>query len=221
MADKEVGSLTSAGTLDGTELIHVVKSGNSRQTTAQDIADLGGGGGGGGGLVWLASTDLSGDATANFTAFDAGSYDAYLFVLQNVIPASDNQALYVRTSTDGGSSYDSGGSDYSWACVDLLGAPSSSGQGANSAAQIQIARTVGNQTGEDGASGCVWVISPHLARKTTVKFDTVMINGAGFITVNIGGGYRSSSADVDAIQFLFASGNLASGTITMYGLVNA
>lgn len=45
MADKEVGSLTSAGALDGSEILHVVQSGDSRQTTTQAIADLGGAGG--------------------------------------------------------------------------------------------------------------------------------------------------------------------------------
>lgn len=44
MADKQIGDLTAAGALTGTELVHVVQSGNSRRTTAQDIADLGGGG---------------------------------------------------------------------------------------------------------------------------------------------------------------------------------
>lgn len=41
MADKEVGSLTSAGTLDGTETFHIVQSGNSRKTDIDGvIADL-------------------------------------------------------------------------------------------------------------------------------------------------------------------------------------
>ena len=47
MADKEISDLTTGGTLDGTELVHVVQSSNSRQVTTQDIADLGGGGGAG------------------------------------------------------------------------------------------------------------------------------------------------------------------------------
>lgn len=38
--DKTVGDLTAADTLTGTELVHVVQGGNSRQSTAQDIADL-------------------------------------------------------------------------------------------------------------------------------------------------------------------------------------
>lgn len=40
MADKEISGLTSAAALDGTELVHIVQSTNSRQSTTQDIADL-------------------------------------------------------------------------------------------------------------------------------------------------------------------------------------
>jgi hypothetical protein len=40
MADKEISDLIAADTLDGTELVHVVQSSNSRQSTTQDIADL-------------------------------------------------------------------------------------------------------------------------------------------------------------------------------------
>lgn len=40
MADKEISTLTSAGALTGAELVHIVQSSNSRQTTTQDIADL-------------------------------------------------------------------------------------------------------------------------------------------------------------------------------------
>lgn len=47
MADTKTSDETAAGTLDGSELVRIVQGGNNRQTTAQDIADLGGGSGGG------------------------------------------------------------------------------------------------------------------------------------------------------------------------------
>ncbi|MEM7806222.1 MAG: hypothetical protein AAF545_15035 [Pseudomonadota bacterium] len=40
MPDTEVPNLTAAGALDGTELVHVVQSGNSRRTTTLDVASL-------------------------------------------------------------------------------------------------------------------------------------------------------------------------------------
>lgn len=45
MANKKISELAAAGTLDGSELVEVVKGGTNSQTTTQDIADLGGGGG--------------------------------------------------------------------------------------------------------------------------------------------------------------------------------
>lgn len=47
MASKKISELTAAGALTGTELVEVVQGGVNKQTTTQDIADLGGGGGGG------------------------------------------------------------------------------------------------------------------------------------------------------------------------------
>lgn len=44
MPNTKTSDEIAAGTLDGSELVRVVQSGNSRRTTAQAIADLGGGG---------------------------------------------------------------------------------------------------------------------------------------------------------------------------------
>lgn len=48
MAKKKFTQLPAAGALTGTEIVAVVQSGVSKQTTAQAIANLGGGGGGSG-----------------------------------------------------------------------------------------------------------------------------------------------------------------------------
>jgi hypothetical protein len=47
MANKKISGLPAAGALTGAELVELVKGGVNVQSTAQDIADLGGGGGGG------------------------------------------------------------------------------------------------------------------------------------------------------------------------------
>ena len=43
MANKEIGALTAATPLAGTETLHVVQGGNSSKATVQDIANLSGG----------------------------------------------------------------------------------------------------------------------------------------------------------------------------------
>lgn len=78
MADKEIGSLTSAGTLDGAEKVHVVKGGNSRQTTTQAIAGL---------------TDLSAYLTAAAAAAGYQPLDADLTAIAALATTSYGRAL--------------------------------------------------------------------------------------------------------------------------------
>lgn len=174
---------------------------------------------------FLATADASNDATIDFTAFDATTYDAYLFVLSNVIPATDAATLELRTSTNGGSTYDSGGSNYAWGYASLrmdgssgFATPSNAGS-----SSIRLTGGIGSDANEDGASLLLTVFGPHLARRTrfswqgTYQSNDAVQNG----TYINGGGFRQSAADVDAVRFLFSSGNIESGTITMYGLRNA
>jgi len=176
-----------------------------------------------GAMSLISSTDISNAATYNFTAMDASSYDSYGFLLQNVTPATDDVKPELRTSSNGGSSYDSGASDYGWMCenwgvytndvsddsIHFVG--SSAGTSYN----------VGSASLEDGMSGWIWLLSPHLAKCTMVNSTLTYANGTVYAVITTTAGMRWSQADVDAIQFYFSSGNIESGTINAYGLANA
>lgn len=175
-----------------------------------------------GAMVLITSTDLSSDATADFTGFDGTSYDGYIFVLQNIIPATDAVHLWLRTSTDAGVSYDAGAANYRFSMLrdgtsDAANATAISLTGDDTASGDRVGSTVN----EDGFSGTVTICGPHLAKKTIVTWQGGYLSDAGVLTMAHGSGARLSSADVDACRFLFSSGNLESGTITMYGLANA
>lgn len=161
------------------------------------------------GLTRLASLDLSSTANADFTEFDATKYDAYRFVLQAVKSSNaTSDVLMFRTSTDGGSTYDSGASDYSWQY--------SQGSGGNSNNNDNAIDIGASLTSGQGLSGTVELIGPHLTAYTSVVFNTY-----GESVNKVGGGERKSAADVDAVRFAFTLGTLESGTITMYGLLGA
>lgn len=183
---------------------------------------------GGGAWSFISSTDISSAASFDFTAVDASAYDGYMMYLMNVVPVTDATYLWLRTSTDGGSNYDSGGANYGNAMVGVDGSGSIHDQ--FSATQISLngdsasdnAR-IGSASGEDGVSGFVMVHSPHLAKETNVTWQINFTNAngdasGGFFT---GAGARQSSADVDAFQVLFSAGNIESGTITVLGLKNS
>jgi len=149
---------------------------------------------------FVEAVTISADATAVVTGILSG-YD-YIFSLQNVLPATDNVTLYIRTSSDAGVSYDSGASDY----ADLIGATE---------AQITSTAGIGNATGE-GISCDITVFNPGGTTHTQMLLSGIAFNTTGVGIIQARGGKRNAAADVDAIQFLFSSGNLASGTINVF-----
>lgn len=185
------------------------------------IADASDFGGGGGAQVILATYSFSGDAAMNFTAFDSGTYDAYIIYLFNVRPADDNRNLQFRTSTDGGSSYDSTVGDYKYAFVSVSDSGTRGSISNNSQTLIETADNVGAAAGEDGVSGTVIIHAPHLAKQTLIEFHLGWMNaGAQFKSLN-GFGIRTSSADVDGFSMFFSSGNIGSGEAIVVGVKNS
>ena len=166
---------------------------------------------------------ISNAASVAFTGFDSSKYDHYTFYFQNVIPATDNVSLEGQTSTDGGSSYSSTSGDYH-----LYGTEDATG--------LRVAGyggyLIGSDTNEFGVSGPFMLYAPHNASAYTysnasgITYNTE--GGAGYIysmTATVGnrgaGSGRIAAEDVDAIKFLFSSGNIESGEITMFGIVNS
>ena len=177
------------------------------------------------GMSFINTTDISDAATYNFTATSASSYDGYGLFLQNVTPATDDVQVFFRTSTDGGSSYDAGASDYDWFSQNY-------GSYQNDLADNQIELVgdagsspyrVGSDTNENGVSGWIWVMGPHLTKYTMIDWHLAIRPAhAGYpLIIMHGVGSRLSAAAVDAFQSLFSSGNIESGTITVYGLANS
>ncbi len=172
-------------------------------------------GGGGGGMEFIASSGaISNAANVSFTQFDSSKYDHYQFWFQYVIPESDNTYLRGVVSSDGGSNYDGGGSNYHY-------------DGVTDANGFIVARLVGNDTNENGIAGTFYLYAPHNTGYTYAQPSMVLTEANGDI---FGPDYNRShgngqvhlvAADVDAIRFQFSSGNIASGEITMFGVVNS
>lgn len=172
------------------------------------------------GSVFLSTQDLSSDATADFVL--PTGYDEYIFVLQNVVPATDGALLYVQTSTNGGSSYDSTAADYNTSGVFHNSSGSTSlGWGTEVASAIILTSGVGSAANEYGVSGEVTLCGAHLAKYTFLDGRLNYTNDDGNYEQAIGGGVRKSAADVDAVRFIWNGGAHESGTITAYGRKNA
>ena len=190
-----------------------------------------------GGLKFISSTDIvDSDNAANytFTSFDSSSFDAYLFVLINVVPEGDATNIEMFTSSNGGSTYDTGSSDYNWTFNRGTVYNSDSGDDGDSDADDDSIALTGNNTGganvigsaagEHGVSGQIWLYNPASTQNTHGTYDLMYQANTPESLVNIakGGFARMSAADVDAIRISFLDGNtIESGTINAYGVVNA
>ena len=182
-----------------------------------------------GALIFIGTLDLSADASADFGAnatpaitLDTSTYDVFEFEIMNLVPATDDVSLFCRTSANGGTSYDSGASDYRWVYMgrDFSGSEVNQSDGDSS---ITLNDDIGSDTGEDGYSGTVTLRGAHLTKKTTITaistdWDSTPASNFG---IYVAGGSREAQAAVNGIQFLFSSGNIESGTITVYGKKNS
>ena len=194
-------------------------SNNTKRDTVQGILDLVGGAG----LTFINTSDISAAATYDFTGFTAASYDTYVLHVMNLIPATDDVSLELLTSTDGGSSFDTGASDYSWY---TQMSDSNTGDTADDSIWLNGSTAdgtyrFGSASNEDGLSMVLYVVAPHLTKRTQFHWRGSGFNASGAIKLFLGAGARFESADVDGIRLLFTSGNIESGTITAYGLANA
>ena len=161
-------------------------------------------------IVLLSTVTLSTDTFVDFTL--TPGYTSYIVKLLNVLGiAFANKRI--RTSTDGGSSFDVAASDYRY--IQSLTADNS--------ATITSFRSVAS-TGilfsgsGDEINATITIYKPSDAQFCQFGIESSW-NDAGVIKASTGSGARVATADVDAIRFDAAAGTLDTGIIKLYGVI--
>lgn len=163
--------------------------------------------------VQTASASSSLDFTKGFAT--ANGYDVIEFHAIDIVPATDNANFSMRTSTDGGGSYDAGtGYHYADLRFEALQSLAEDDSGSDSA--LLLAAGVGSAAGE-AVSGTIRLFKPSSTTYTRVSYHLTYVTDSGLLTLSVGAGARASNEDVDAVRFIFGTGNITSGTIRMYG----
>lgn len=171
---------------------------------------------GSGSLVFISSATGSGDATVEMAL--PGGYIAYE-VWYWTFPEDDDRHLYLRFSTDGGSTFDSSTAAYQKGNADHIGASSEFYQ-TNSATVITQSWNVGNLSSE-GVQGRNRIWFPHEAVRTRVDGNAFNRQDNGNAAAFLPFGRYNSTADVDAIQYLWNSGNHGDYAFYLFGLEGA
>ena len=179
---------------------------------------------GGGGTAVLARATFSTQTAVPITAFDNSNYDAYK-IYWEITPSADGADLRYRTSSDGGSSYDSGGSDYKWRhIINDGGSPPvdfnvTGAEGRSTRRNSNGGALLSAGTGEH-AVGEVTIIAPDNTDYTLIIADNFGFHTNGIIQYSKLYFARLSEADVDAIQLSPDTGNIT-GRYVMLGINNS
>jgi hypothetical protein len=182
---------------------------------------------GGGGTVLISSVLASGAASVDFDSALSSTYTSYLLVGSAINPATNDQQLWLRTSSDGGSSWDSGASDYSW-----VGDGTEPGGGTAVArydfADVAMALSgappsatgLTNAAVSNSSFWCVISDPSDTTLYTTFNVYCCIHGAANEFGSKTAAGCRLSATAMDSVQVLMESGNI-DGRFNLYGLADS
>ncbi len=178
----------------------------------------------GGGLNLISTQTASSSSSLSFTSGIDSTYKEYVFKFINIHPQSDNQELFFNFSTDGGSNYNVTKTTSTFqAYHNEAGSDSSlSYHTAGDLAQSTNYQRLGfsSDNADDASlSGYLHLFEP--SSTTFVKHFTATINMCHADTYSVNyylAGYCNTTSAVNAINFLYGSGNIDSGVIKLYGV---
>ena len=175
-------------------------------------------------LTASSSSSLSFVDGSSDVVFD-NTYPIYVIKFITIHPATDQPTFQFNLSADGGSNYNVTKTSSFFRAhhnegdtETILGYDTS----------LDLAQSTGNQimtsaVGGDNdqcMNGTLFIFNP--SSTTFVKHfigHSVIAEGSNFMRDDYHAGYGNTTSAVNAIRFKFASGNIDSGTIKMYGVV--
>ena len=182
---------------------------------------------GGGATALIARNTFTGASTVEITSgFDGSVYDSYRLIIRSTLAAAGNM-LAMRTSSNGGSSFDSGGADYKnsyWASNNAGGDGGGVGSGSN-----RLSLHSGNLDSDLGANLVADVFMPqiHESGKYAVFFvksfqylDTGNAS-VGAVRMNTWSNVRESTSTVNALQLFNFGSTTHTGSYQFIGYKKA
>jgi len=195
---------------------------NTSVTNVTDFASVVGGGN----LKLLSTQTASASATIDFTSGIDGTYDTYVFKFINCHPATNDVNFQFNLSTDGGSSYNVTKTTTRFTALHSESdSPHASLQYestrdlAQSTADKILLNGVGNGD-DESCSGELILYNPSSTTFTKHFMARAVENRSDDTAEDAyGAGYANTTSAINAVRFLFGSGNIDEGIIKMYGVV--
>lgn len=170
-------------------------------------------------LVLLSSKTASASASLIFTSadFDWTLYNEYEFLFTQLIPVTNAVSLTAQISDDAGSSYKATNYISTIADINAVPAGPTATNSATTTAFNFSALTISNSS-DYGMSGSLIINKPSSTIRKLIRWDLVFAGATSSLSGCFGiGQYSGTTTAWNGIRFLYSSGNIASGTITVYG----
>lgn len=153
--------------------------------------------------VFLSSvTANNSSANLDFTSGIDGTYSNYEFIIENLVPATNNDPIYLQVSTNAGSSYET---------TNYIG-------GSTSVIVMVAAAVLSNSSG-GGLCGRYILANPSGASNKKFLYGSgAAFTSSSTVLTQFAAGLWNSNTAVNALRFTTQNGNLSAGTIRMYGL---
>ncbi len=180
----------------------------------------------GGALNLLSTQTASNTANVSFTTQLTSTYDVYIFKFINIHPVTDVQPFGFQVNASGQTGFNEYitttffDADHTETDTSGLQYETGDDQGhtTGGTAYQKLSRGVGNLN-DEAMSGELHLFAP--SSTTYIKHfysRTAEYMGSPRILDNFVGGYINTTAAITEIDFKFASGNIDSGTIKLYGI---
>jgi hypothetical protein len=177
-----------------------------------------------GNLKFISRSTASSSSSVSITSGIDSTYKEYIFVFNNIHPATNNAHFTFQGSTDGGSGY---GVNITSSAFSTEHNEADSSTDLSYQTSVDLAQSTGYQRitssnendNDNGASGFLHLFNP--SDTTFVKHFIITGNtvaAAYTVGTHIAGYFNTTSA-INAINFKMSSGNIDSGTIDMYGVL--
>ena len=178
----------------------------------------------GGGLNLISTQTASSSSTIDFTSGIDSTYKEYIFKFINIHPSADGSQFLFNLSVDAGSNYNVTKTTTAFRSFHSED-DSATGLGyytggdlAQSTDFQRFADSLGNDN-DQSLSGTFTLFNP--SSTTFVKHFIANVNysyDADYSLQYFMAGYGNTTSAINAIQFKMNSGNIDSGTITLYGI---
>ena len=167
-------------------------------------------------LIQVATETVT-SAVASVTLTGIDSDDVYMLAMNNVAPASDNYYLRIRF-TESGTPNSTSNYDYAFKYIQAGGAflnlPGTNGNGVNITAHT-------NGTGTSETTNGIFSIynANNSSEYTFMTTESSNVDSSNSSYGSPGGLVFTVSSAVDGVSLFYSTGNIASGTFTLYRVV--